>query len=53
MDILTELVSQQAKEALKMQEKAELSGAEVKTEKVDIYVDKDGNLRDNPIIREW
>ena len=45
--------SQQAKEALKMQEKAELSGAEVKTEKVDIYVDKDGNLRDNPIIREW
>ena len=45
--------TQQAKEALKMQEKAELSGAEVKTEKVDIYVDKDGNLRDNPIIREW
>ncbi|WP_282917782.1 hypothetical protein [Porphyromonas macacae] len=45
--------SDQAKEALRMQEEAELKGAEVRTEKMDIYVDKDGNLRGNPEIRKW
>lgn len=45
--------SQQAREALRLQEEAELSGKEVKTEKMDIYVDDNGNLRGNPVLRDW
>ena len=36
-----------------MQEEAELKGAEVKTEKIDIYVNKEGTLRGNPKVRKW
>lgn len=45
--------SEQAKEAIRMQEEAELKGAEVKTEKIDIYVDQNGRLRGEPQIRKW
>ncbi|WP_221620618.1 hypothetical protein, partial [Tannerella forsythia] len=45
--------SEQAKEAIRMQEEAELKGAEVKTEKIDIYVNKEGTLRGNPKVRKW
>ena len=45
--------SQQAEKALEDQREAILNGSEVKTEKVDIYVNKDGTLRDKPITRKW
>ncbi len=45
--------SEQAKEALKAQRQALKNGAEVKTQKMDIYVDQNGNLRCNPVIRNW
>ena len=45
--------TQQAEKALEDQREAILNGSEVKTEKVDIYVNKDGTLRDKPITRKW
>lgn len=45
--------SQNAKKALEMQEEAALNGSNVKTEKLDIYVDKEGNLRTDPTPRKW
>jgi hypothetical protein len=45
--------SEQAKAAIKAQRNAIDSGAEVKTEKLDIYVDQNGNLRSNPVVRKW
>lgn len=36
-----------------MQEEAALNGSNVKTEKLDIYVDKEGNLRTAPTPRKW
>jgi len=45
--------SERAKNALKAQRQASKSGAEIKTEKLDIYFDKDGNQRGNPVPREW
>ena len=43
----------QAKAVKRAQEQAEIDGADIKTEKLDIYVDKDGNLRGNPVPRKW
>lgn len=45
--------SKQAKKALKDQRKAKKTGAKVKTEKLDIYVDKTGKLRGKPEVRKW
>ena len=45
--------SQQAKDAKDAIRDAIGNGAEVKTEKVDVYVDQAGNVRGDPVIREW
>jgi Holliday junction resolvase-like predicted endonuclease len=45
--------SEQAEAALEAQTQAKKSGAEIKTEKMDIYVDENGKLRTDPVIRNW
>jgi hypothetical protein len=45
--------SKEARKALDAQADAELNGAEIKTKKLDIYVDESGNLRGNPVPRQW
>jgi hypothetical protein len=45
--------SKQAEAALEAQKQAKKNGAEVKTEKLDIYVDNDGNLLGDPVPRKW
>ena len=45
--------TEQAKAAQKAIEEAEKSGAKIEYEKVDVYVDKDGLLRGDPVIRSW
>ncbi|WP_196296401.1 hypothetical protein [Porphyromonas gulae] len=45
--------SEQAEMALEAQREAINNGAEVKTEKIDIYVDQNGRLRGEPQIRKW
>jgi Holliday junction resolvase-like predicted endonuclease len=45
--------TQQAKEAQDAIRDAELNGAKIEYEKVDVHVDKDGLLRGDPVIRSW
>lgn len=45
--------STEAKEALKAQREAKKNGSKVETEKLDIYVDQNGNMRGDPVPREW
>ena len=39
--------------ALEAQREAINNGAEVKTEKIDIYVEQNGTLRGEPQVRKW
>ena len=45
--------SDEAKKAIKAQKEAKKKSAKVETEKLDIYVDKNGELRSDPIPRKW
>jgi len=45
--------SEQAQAALKAQDEALFNGSEIRTEKLDIYVDKGGSLHSDPVPRKW
>ncbi|MBU2946290.1 hypothetical protein [Zobellia uliginosa] len=45
--------TEEAKKAQKAIKKAERNGNKIEHKKIDVHVDKDGNLRDTPKAKDW